>query len=366
MNRLQKTVCVVLALCFSVTNVVSPATAAGATPTSRIAASTPGTATATISWTTNSATNYQAQILIGNVPVKTSPSLGSSVSSYTFTGLEYNVPYKLQVRAFSSSWSPYGLATPSTITPTAAAPASPAQPTAAVIEDKKLKISWTAPSSDGGSPIARYSVQLIKDGQSAGEPVTTQALQVELSTVDTTSSYSATIAAVNEAGMKSDASEASAPVVAKMLAVAVVDNSPTSGGGNTPASGGGGNNSPSSNNPTSGGGNSNQPVAEVPSAPPVAVQTPPNLVSPLPALLPYSKLVKVKSTTSKSTLGSLSKLSIPKGATTSFVIGTTSKKYCSLRGTSVYMFKAGTCAITFTVKTKSGKKTSRTVKLVVR
>jgi hypothetical protein len=176
-----------------------------------------------------------------------------------------------------------------------------------------------------------------------------------------TGRYSANVKAVNNESKTSEASvlsDAKAPYKETALVVAVPTTATTSGNGvNTPSSGG------ITNQPSRSGSNQ---LVDVVASNPNAIQTPPNLVSPLPALLPYSKLVKLKSTTSKSALSSLSKLTIPKGAATSFVISTASKKYCSLRGTSVYMFKTGTCAITFTVTTKTGKKTSRTVKLVVR
>jgi hypothetical protein len=287
----------------------------------------------------------------------------------SFLGVEYNLDYYVGVRAGDSGgWGAYVFA--SAIKPVAASPSPPSKPEVSSPSDGQLDISWSPPANNGGAKITNYIVQLFVGAEIDRAPVTTSNLVHTFKGLSTKSKYSVNVKAVNEESKTSEASElsdAKAPAKDAALAVSAPVIAPAFG--NTPASGGVGGNTPSSgggsNTPAS-GGSSNQPATEVPAASPVAVQTPPNLVSPLPALLPYSKLVTLKSTTSKSTLSSLSKLSVPKGATTSFVIGTTSKKYCSLRGTSVYMFKAGTCAITFTVKTKAGKKTSRTVKLVVR
>lgn len=336
--------------------------AAGAIPTSRVATTNPGTGTATISWATASgATNYQARVLIGDVPIKTSVFLAPTLRSYTFTGLEYNVPVKLQVRSTDGSWSSYGTATPATVTPVAADPSAPGQPTVSVIADKRIKVEWTLPASDGGSPISSYSIQLIKGSEPAGEPVTTKSLQLELDTADTTSSYSVTVAAVNTAGLKSSASEASAPIVAEKKAVSIVDVVPVSGG--SPSSGGG-----SGNRPSSG---SSPLVPGVNTGVTPVVQTPTNnqlsqVVSPIPAIQPYTKVIKAKASTSLNTLVSLSKLKTPKGSKTSFYVAATSKKYCKLVGKTVKSLRAGTCSVKVTVTSKAGKKTSRTVKLLAR
>ena len=337
------------------------ANAAGTTPSSRVATTTPGTGTATITWAAvSNASNYRAQVLIGNVPIKTSASLGATIRSYTFTGLEYNVPVKLQVQSLDGTWSAYGVATPSTVRPVAADPSAPGQPTVSVIEDKRLKVEWALPSSDGGSPIVSYSVQLLIGSDSAGAPVTTTALQLELDTADTTSSYSVTVAAINAAGLKSSASEASAPIVAAKKAVSTVDlGSGPGGSGGSPSTGGGSGNTPSSGG-TPSAPDGNKPVAQTP-----PLDQPAQRVSP-PAVTAYTKVIKVKATTTSKTLVSLSRLSTPKGSKTSFSVATTSKRYCQLKGTSVKSVRAGTCSVKVTVTTKTGKKTSRTVKLLAR
>lgn len=331
---------VVLAVSLSATFNSASVSAAGTAPTNINADTKAGTGTASISWTSVSgATSYQARVLIGTVAIKTTGNLSSTATSYTFVGLEYNVPVKLQVKTNTSAWVD-GTATPATVTPVADAPSAPAAPNVSVLEDEKLKATWAVPSSNGGSPILKYSVQLMKGTETVGEPVEVTGLEVELSTKDSTNAFSVTVAAINQAALKSPLSPASDPVTAKKTAVAVIES------GNTNTSGG--------NNQVAGGGNN------------VAVQTPANLVSALPALLPYSKLVTLKSTTSKSALAKLSGIKVPAGAKTSFAIAGASKKICSVKGSGVYMLKKGTCSVSFTVTPKKGKKTSRTVKLILR
>ncbi len=358
----------------------SPVAAATA-PSTISATSTRGSGVITVEWSAISGTTaYQAYIFIGSVRIKTSPSISSSATrSYTFVGLEYNVPYNVKVRSYDgSNWSSFGEAAENPVTPLAAAPSAPAQPTLSVLDDMKLKASWSPPSSNGGSPIASYSVQLLKGSEAIGQPVKTTGLEVELETKDKTNSYSVTVTAINEADVKSDASEASAPMVAEKQAAAIIEvsqpsnNTPSSGGNNSPSSGG--NISPSSGgniSPSSGGGNNtsagntNTGLTNSPAAAP-AINQLTQVVSPSPVIPAYTKVIKAKSTTTSKTLVSLSKLATPKGSKTSFTVATSSKKYCQLKGTSVKNLKAGTCSVKVTVTTKTGKKSSRTVKLIAR
>jgi hypothetical protein len=233
-----------------------------------------------------------------------------------------------------------------------------------VLADKKIKAEWTLPSSDGGSPIASYSIQLLKGSEPAGEPVTTTALQIEMDTADTTSSYSVTIAAINSAGMKSSPSEPSAPIAAKKQAVATVDVSPGSpssgGGGGAPSSGGSGGGAPSSGNSPE----TNTEKAPTTKSPEINQST--QVVSPVPGVPAYTKVIKVRSRVTSKTLITLSKLTVISGSTTSIALASSSKKYCQQTGTTVKSLKAGTCLVKVTVTSKSGVKKSRTVKLIAR
>ena len=376
MKKAFKTSFLVLSLVLGNGALASSAHAAGTTPTSRVATSTPGTGTATITWAgVANATNYQARVLIGKVPIKTSASLAENSRNYTFIGLEYGVPIKLQVRSMDGTWSSWGVASPDPITPVAAAPSAPGQPTLSVIEDKRIKVEWALPSSDGGSPIASYSVQLLQEGVAAGEPVTTTSLQLEMDTADTTSSYSVTVAAVNNASLKSSASEPSDPISAKKKAAATVEIpavSPPAGGGTdrTPAVDG------AVKTPAVDGA-VKTPAASIEKTPETNTEKTPSatspatnqlqmLVSPSPVVPAYTKVIKTKSKVTSKTLVTLSKLTVAKTSKTSFKLATASKKYCQLSGSTVKNIKAGTCLVTVTVTTKAGVKKSRTVKLIAR
>ena len=376
MKKAFKTSFLVLSLVLGNGALASSAHAAGTTPTSRVATSTPGTGTATITWAgVANATNYQARVLIGKVPIKTSASLAENSRNYTFIGLEYGVPIKLQVRSMDGTWSSWGVASPDPITPVAAAPSAPGQPTLSVIEDKRIKVEWALPSSDGGSPIASYSVQLLQEGVAAGEPVTTTSLQLEMDTADTTSSYSVTVAAVNNASLKSSASEPSDPISAKKKAAATVEIpavSPPAGGGTdrTPAVDGavktpavdGAVKTPAASTEKTPETN----TEKTPSATSPATNQLQMLVSPSPVVPAYTKVIKTKSKVTSKTLVTLSKLTVAKTSKTSFKLATASKKYCQLSGSTVKNIKAGTCLVTVTVTTKAGVKKSRTVKLIAR
>ena len=376
MKKVFKASFLVLSLVLGNSALASPAHAAGTTPTSRVATSTPGTGTATITWAgVANATNYQAQLLIGKVPIKMSATLAANSRTYTFIGLEYGVPIKLQVRSMDGTWSSWGVASPDPITPVAAAPSAPDQPTLSVIEDKRIKVEWALPSSDGGSPIASYSVQLLQEGVAAGEPVTTTSLQLEMDTADTTSSYSVTVAAVNNASLKSSASEPSDPISAKKKAAATVEIpavSPPAGGGTdrTPASGGtektpavdGAVKTPAASTEKTPETN----TEKTPSATSPATNQLQMLVSPSPVVPAYTKVIKTKSKVTSKTMVALSKLTVAKTSKTSFKLATASKKYCQLSGSTVKNIKAGTCLVTVTVTTKAGVKKSRTVKLIAR
>lgn len=330
--------------------------AAPSSPTNVKANSPDGTATATVSWSAVAgATRYRAKAFIGLVAVKTSKILTDNSRSFTFNGLEYDIPYILKVEAGdASSWSSPGAA--SAVVPQAASPSAPPQPDLTVTADQELKATWSEPSSDGGSLITKYQVQLMKGAEMVGSPSVTTARNISLTTDDKTSSYSVTVSATNAAGKTSSISEPSSPVIPTFVAVArlapATPRAPSSPG--SPSSGG-------SNNPSSGGGNSNSPIVNNPTS-----NQNSQIVSPTPVTPRYTKVIKAKATTSSKTLLSLSKLPAPKGSKTSLTVASSSRKFCQVKGTSVKNLKRGTCSVKVTVTTKSGKKTSRTVKLVVR
>ena len=354
-------------------------------PTNVKADAPPGTATAVVTWTAPSGvTRYRIKAYIGDVSVKTSGILSAPRSTYTFSGLEYDIPYAIKVEAGDdSTWRTAVASTPATVTPAAASPSAPAAPKLASAGDKKLKAEWLIPSSNGGATIVSYSVQLKKSGtggtwENVDQPITTSnVLELTLTTNDSTTQYAVTVTAKNSAGKSSEASVESNLATA---AVATIMTTPPTTPLPTPSNGNGGggtnttvapapnrgSNSPTTSPPSSGGDSNAATNTTVPTAAKEDQLT--RIVSPVYAApaISYTKTVSIKAKTTTKTLLSLSRLSVPKGSTTAYALSTTSKKYCSLKGTVVTAVKAGTCSITVTVKQKSGKKTSKTVKLVVK
>ena len=354
-------------------------------PTNVKADAPPGTATAVVTWTAPSGvTRYRIKAYIGDVSVKTSGILSAPRSTYTFSGLEYDIPYAIKVEAGDdSTWRTAVASTPATVTPAAASPSAPAAPKLASAGDKKLKAEWLIPSSNGGATIVSYSVQLKKSGtggtwENVDQPITTSnVLELTLTTNDSTTQYAVTVTAKNSAGKSSEASVESNLATA---AVATIMTTPPTTPLPTPSNGNGGggtnttvaptpnrgSNSPTTSPPSSGGDSNAATNTTVPTAAKEDQLT--RIVSPVYAApaISYTKTVSIKAKTTTKTLLSLSRLSVPKGSTTAYALSTTSKKYCSLKGTVVTAIKAGTCSITVTVKQKSGKKTSKTVKLVVK
>jgi hypothetical protein len=363
------------------------AQAAGpANPPTSVAASTKdGTGTATIKWVAPAgATGYKVRAMIGLVTVKTAVIAGGSSTSYTFTGLEYKIPYTLSVKAGDGT----GYATnytdaSSTVTLQAAPPSPPDQPLLDVTQDGAIDATWAPPSETGGSSIVSYSVQLWKKGEKFGDPKLPTTTATSFDTKgDTTSQFTITVQAVNAAGLVSLASDPSESIVAKKTATATTTTAapkPNSGSGGDPTPTPGNDTTtstaPKSSTPSattttspSSSNSGNDPVTK-PTVPPAAKEDQlTRIVSPVYAApaISYTKTVSIKAKTTTKTLLTLSRLSVPKGSTTSYALSSTSKKYCSLKGTVVTAIKAGTCSITVTVKQQTGKKTSKVVKLVVK
>ena len=335
------------------------AQAAMSGPTNVKATSAAGTATATVSWTEPAGANrYRIKAYIGDVAVKTSGVLLGARTTFTFVGLEYEIPYVLKVEAGDgSTWS---AAQPAdAVTPVAAKPGPPSAPDLSVIADKSIEATWTEPPSNGGSPIVSYSVQLFKAGSPAGDAVTTKQTKYTFSTEDKTSQYSVTVKATNSAGKTSTDSEPSASVVAELKAAALVVTTPNQ----NPATPGNNSGQPSPGNPSSpAAGNQQTPSSATP-AQNGSTQTDSTQIGSKTAPS-YTKTVSINSSTSRKTLLAISRLSAPKGARVRYTLAPSSKKYCRLTTTAVKATRTGTCSVKVTV-TVGKKSSTRTVRLTV-
>lgn len=366
---------VVLVSSLSVLSVIvyGPSTAKaalGGDPTGVSAETKAGTASATVKWTAPSGvTRYRVRAFIGAVSVKSAAISSGSATSYTFTGLEFDIPYTLKVTAGdASSWG-NEIASSATVTPKPDSPSAPAQPAISVVADMTIEATWTPPVSSGGAPVEKYSVQLKKEGENVNNPVTTTSLSIQLTTPDATSQYAVSVKAINSAGLTSPESEDSTSIAATLKEATVVttpvpnQDNLNPGTGNTPE------NVTAPVAPPAGGGLSQTPVAAAPANSSVASSPgdnpAPQAVSSGSMVVSFVRSVAVKSRTRKSSILALSRLAGPKGARISYVVLASSKKYCALTSTAVTATRVGTCKIKVTV-TVGKKSKSQTVTLNVK
>lgn len=320
-------------------------------PTSVTTLSTPGTGAISVTWTAvPGATEYKVRAGIGtnanNVTVRTWSAQSSAVQ-YTFSGLEFNLKYAISVQARDADgWGVRTFASSEVIV-RPAPPAAPSRPTLRAIDDEILVVEWDEPPSSGGLPITSYSVQMYKGSLTFGEPQSVSSTSLTVRTNDKTSEFSATVSAVNEGGVSSNESVRSASKRASRPSNSqLTDTSPNPDV------------VPVVPTPV-------VPVVPTPAVPAVTTPVAPAVVTPTPAIS-YTKTVKPKSTVSFRNLASLGKLSAPKDAKISVLIPSSSKKVCATRGTSIITLSRGTCSAKVTVTLKSGKKSSRTIKLIAR
>ena len=138
-------------------NPVTPATVPGA-PT--IGAATTGNQAATISWNPpvsnggSPITGYVVTPYIGGVAQAPVP-FNSTATTQTVTGLTNGTTYRFAVQAINAVGTGAYSDVSAPVTP-----GTPDAPTigAAVAGDAQATVSWTAPLSDGGSPITGYVV----------------------------------------------------------------------------------------------------------------------------------------------------------------------------------------------------------------
>lgn len=106
--------------------------------------------------------------IVPDVIVSPDPITGVLDTSATIPGLTNGVSYQFTVQASSLQGSSPFSAPSNTVTPFALV--APGAPTAAlaVAGDALGSVSWTAPASDGGSPITSYTVTVLVGGVPTG------------------------------------------------------------------------------------------------------------------------------------------------------------------------------------------------------
>ncbi len=178
-------------------NPVTPATAPGAPI---IGTATAGNASATVTWkapasdggstiTGYSITPYKAGVAQAAVVV-------GIVLSDDVTGLTNGTTYTFTVAAINAINTGPASAASNPVTPAATAPGAPTIGTATA-GNTTATVTWTAPASDGGSPITGYSITPYKAGVAQAAVVVGDVLKDVVTGLTDGISYTFTVAAIN-------------------------------------------------------------------------------------------------------------------------------------------------------------------------
>jgi hypothetical protein len=189
-------------------------TAPGA-PTNLLA--TPSNTSATLTWTTpvndggSAITGFEIDVRTGTTVVRTVTGITGTATSTVITGLTNGTAYNFVVRAVNAVGTSADSAASAPVTP-ATAPSAPTIGTA-VRGNASATVNWTAPASNGGSPVTEYRVD-VRTGTTlvrtvTGIPGTATSTVVSGLTNGTT--YNFVVRAVNAAGVSAN-SAASNPV----------------------------------------------------------------------------------------------------------------------------------------------------------
>ena len=158
---------------------------------------TPGATQATVSWSTpasNGGSRITSYTVTSSPGSRTCTTAG--VLSCTITGLTAGTPYTFSIRAANAGGSgPPAMTSPVTPTNPATPPSAVLDPVATV-SGLSSPVSWTAPASNGGSPITGYTVTSSPGGRVCA---TTGALTCTVAGLSPTTSYTFSVVATNVA-----------------------------------------------------------------------------------------------------------------------------------------------------------------------
>ncbi len=123
-------------------------------------------ASARVNWTAPPApagatplTSYTIQVFTGTTLVRTVPDIPANATTSVVTGLTNGTPYTFQVAAVNQFGTGSFSASSNAVTPVVSTPPGAPTNVQRTAGNRSLNVTWTAPASDGGSPITSYEVQ---------------------------------------------------------------------------------------------------------------------------------------------------------------------------------------------------------------
>ena len=175
-----------------------------------------GVAQASVSWTApandggSAITGYRITPFVGAV-AQTPTTVGPGASPATVTGLTNGTTYTFTVAAINSVGAGPASAASNPVTPATLSP--PGAPTAVLATAKSagVQLTWTAPASNGGSPITGYRITPFI-GANAQTPTTlsSTATSATVNGLNNGTAYTFTVAAINSAGAGAESAPSSA------------------------------------------------------------------------------------------------------------------------------------------------------------
>ncbi|MGZ4169790.1 MAG: N,N-dimethylformamidase beta subunit family domain-containing protein [Solirubrobacteraceae bacterium] len=178
----------------------------------------PGNGSVALSWSAPSSdggspiTGYRITPYIGTT-AQTPILTGSTATSRTITGLANGTSYTFKVAAINAAGTgPDSVPSPA-LTPVNVPPSAPGAPSgvSGTPGDGSVALTWTAPSSDGGSPITGYRVTPYV-GSTAQPAISTgsTATSRTITGLANGTSYTFKVAAINAVGTGADSTPSSA------------------------------------------------------------------------------------------------------------------------------------------------------------